>query len=173
MGIHSQDLVSQSRTPVHPQGQTSGKRTDAKRRVRTTWNSPGSSASNDKDLRRGSKMKVKSLSRVRLFVTPWTVAQQAPPPMGFSRQEYWRGLPFPSPGDLPDPRIKPRSHALQADALTSEPPGKRKLLPNPTLSSSLGQFYLQECRERNSGDCSSQHHQTEIRVIQHSYLLIL
>ena len=50
---------------------------------------------------------VKSLSRVRLFVTPWTVAYQAPPPMGFSRQEYWSGLPFPSPGDLPNPGIEP------------------------------------------------------------------
>ena len=68
--------------------------------------------------------KVKSLSRVRLFATLWTVAHQAPLSMGFSRQEYWSGLPFPSPGDLPDPGIKPRSPALQADALTSEPPGK-------------------------------------------------
>ena len=55
---------------------------------------------------------------------PWTVAHQAPPSMGFSRQEYWSGLPFPSPGDLPDPGIEPRSPALQADALTSAPPGK-------------------------------------------------
>ena len=70
------------------------------------------------------KVKVKSLSRVRLFATPWTVAYQAPPSMGFSRQEYWSGLPFPSPGDLPDPGIEPRSPALEADALTSEPPGK-------------------------------------------------
>ena len=87
------------------------------------------------------KVKVKSLIRVRLFVTPWTVAHQAPPSMGFSRQEhwsglplaplsmgfsrqeYWSGLPFPSPADLPDPGIKPRSPS-QADALTSEPPGK-------------------------------------------------
>ena len=68
------------------------------------------------------KVKVKSLSRVRLFVTPWTVAYQTPPSMGFSRQEYWSGLPFPSPGDLPDPGIEPRSPALQADPLTSEPP---------------------------------------------------
>ena len=67
---------------------------------------------------------VKSLSCVRLFVTLWTVAYQASPSMGFSRQEYWSGLPFPSPGDLPDPGIKPRSPALEADALTSEPPGK-------------------------------------------------
>ena len=55
---------------------------------------------------------------------PWTnVAHQAPPSMGFSRQEYWSGLPFPSPGDLPDPGIEPRSPTLHADALTSEPPG--------------------------------------------------
>ena len=67
-------------------------------------------------------LKVKSLSR--LFETPWTVAHQVPPFLGFSRQEYWSGLPFPSPGDLPDPGIKPRSPALQADALPSEPPGK-------------------------------------------------
>ena len=52
------------------------------------------------------KVKVKSLSRVRLFATPWTVAYQAPPSMGFFRQECWSGLPFPSPGDLPDPEIK-------------------------------------------------------------------
>ena len=67
---------------------------------------------------------VKSLSRVRLFATPWTVAYQAPPSTGFSRQEYWSGLPFPSPGDLPNPGIEPGSPTLQADALTSEPPGK-------------------------------------------------
>ena len=54
-------------------------------------------------------MKVKSLSRVQLFVTPWTVARQAPLPMGFSRQEYWSELPFPSPGDLPNPGIEPKS----------------------------------------------------------------
>ena len=67
---------------------------------------------------------MKLLSRVPLFATPWTVACQAPPSMGFSRQEYWSGLPFPSPGDLPCPGIEHRSPALQADALTSEPPGK-------------------------------------------------
>ena len=70
----------------------------------------------------GELYEVKSLSRVQLFATPWTVAYQAPPSMGFSRQEYWSGLPFPSPGDLPDPGIEPRSPALEADALTSEPP---------------------------------------------------
>ena len=64
-------------------------------------------------------------------MTPWTAAHQAPQSMGFSRQEYWSGLPFPSPGDLPDPGIKPRSPALQADALTSEPPGKP--IEDPTV----------------------------------------
>ena len=54
----------------------------------------------------------KPLSRVRLFATPWTVAYQALPSMGFSRQEYWSGLPFPSPGDLPNPGIEPGSPAL-------------------------------------------------------------
>ena len=62
------------------------------------------------------KVKVKSLSRVQLFVTPWIAAHQAPLSMGFSMQEYWSGLPFPSPGDFPDPGIKPRSRALQPDA---------------------------------------------------------
>ena len=58
---------------------------------------------------------------------PWTVVGQAPPSMGFSRQEYWTGLPFPSPGDLPDSGIKPRSPALQADSLLSEPPGNPRV----------------------------------------------
>ena len=78
---------------------------------------------------------VKSFSRVRLFETPWTVAYQAPLSMGFSRQEYWSGLPFPSPGDLPDPGMEPRASALQADALPSEPLGKPTIyfyfLPHP------------------------------------------
>ena len=56
------------------------------------------------------------------------VAYQASPSMGFSRQEYWSGLPFPSPGDLPDPGIEPRSPAMRADALPSEPPGHKYLL---------------------------------------------
>ena len=70
------------------------------------------------------KVKVKSLSHVQLFATPWTVAYQLPLSMGFSRQEYWSGLPFPFPGDLPNPGIEPESSALQADTLPSEPPGK-------------------------------------------------
>ena len=66
---------------------------------------------------------VNSLSRARLFATPWTVARQAPLSTGFSRQEYWSGLPFPSTGDLPNPGIEPMSPAWQARALSSEPPG--------------------------------------------------
>ena len=98
-----------------------------------------------------SEVKVKSLSHVWLFVTPWIVAYQAPPSMGFSRQECWSGLPFPSPlwtiqsmefpkpeywselphpplGDLPHPRIKPRSPALQTNSLPAEPQGKPRIL---------------------------------------------
>ena len=62
------------------------------------------------------KFKVKPLGRVQLFMTPWTLTHQAPPSLGFSRQEYWRALPFPSPGDLPHPGIKSGSLALQADS---------------------------------------------------------
>ena len=64
------------------------------------------------------KWKCQSLSRVRLFVTPWTVAHQAPLSVEFSRQEYWSGLPGPPPGDRPDPGIKPRSPALQSYSFT-------------------------------------------------------
>ena len=56
--------------------------------------------------------------------TQWSIARQAPLSMGFPRQEYWSGLPFHSPGSLPDPRIEPRFPALQADSLLTEPPGK-------------------------------------------------
>ena len=71
---------------------------------------------------------VQSLSCVQLFVNPWTVALQAPLAMGFPRQEYWSGLPFPSLGDLPDPGIELGSPTLWADALPSEPPGSKLLL---------------------------------------------
>ena len=61
---------------------------------------------------------VKSLSRVWLFATPWTVASQAPPSMGFSRQGYWSGLPFPSPGDFPNPGIESRSTRIVGTCFT-------------------------------------------------------
>ena len=63
-------------------------------------------------------------SRVQLFVTIWTVAREDPLSMGFSRQEYWSGLPFPSPGDLPNPGIEPESLALAGSFFTTEPPRK-------------------------------------------------
>ena len=73
-------------------------------------------------------MKVKSesevLSRVRLLATPWTAAYQAPPSMDFSRQEYWSGVPFPPPGDFPDPGMEPMSSALAGGFFITEPPGK-------------------------------------------------
>ena len=72
-----------------------------------------------------SSLKVKVLvSHVQLFTTPWTVAHQALCPWGFSRQEYWSGLPFPSPGDLPKPGIEPASPAVAGGFFTTEPPGK-------------------------------------------------
>ena len=82
------------------------------------------------------RKKSKLLSHVRLFATAWTVAYQASPSMGFSRGEYWSGFPFPSPGHLPDPGIKPRSPALQANALPSEPSGK------PYMFQSTHYFYI-------------------------------
>ena len=75
-------------------------------------------------------------SRVRLFATPWTVSHQAPLSMGFSRQEYWDGLPFPSRGNLPDPGLKPGSPVLQGDSLLAKAPGK------PSLAETLPQIHL-------------------------------
>ena len=104
-----------------------------------------------------------SLSLVRLFATPQTVARQAHLSTGFSRQEHWSGLPCPPPGDLPNPGIKLRSLALRADSLPSEPPGKptaplqkkkkRKDTANKSgwkassngTQSDDGKWYLQEC----------------------------
>ena len=77
------------------------------------------------------KARKRSSSVVSDSVTPWTVARQAPLSMGFSRQGYWSGLPFPSPGDLPNPGIESRSPTLQAYSLPSEPPGKPKHLTLP------------------------------------------
>ena len=79
-----------------------------------------------------SEPNVKSLSRVRIFVTPVDCSLPGSSSMGFSRQGYWSGLPFPSPGIFPDPGIEPGSSALQADALPSEPPGNPITTPNWT-----------------------------------------
>ena len=104
------------------------------------------------------KVNVKSLSRARLFATPWAVAYQAPLSMGFSRQERWNGLPFPSPGDLPDPGIEPGSPALGADALPSEPQafsicGERGLLFTVGFSS-WRLLWLQSTGSRHVGSTS-------------------
>ena len=80
---------------------------------------------------------VKSFSHVRLFATSWAEASEAPSSMEFSRQEYWRGLPFPSPGDVPDPGLEPGSPTLQADALPSEPPGSLESESHSVISDSL------------------------------------
>ena len=91
------------------------------------------------------------LGRVQLFATPCTAARQAPLPMGFSREEYWRGLPFPSPGGLPHPGIKPGSPASQADSLPPEPPGKLEtdkwwLSPlSPAAAAAAAAKALQSC----------------------------
>ena len=69
-------------------------------------------------------MNVLAVSCVRLSVTPWTITHKAPLSMEFSMQQYWSGLPFPSPGNLPNQGIKPGSPALKADSLPSQPPGK-------------------------------------------------
>ena len=88
-------------------------------------------------------VKWKALSYIWFFVTPSTVACQAPLSMGFSRKEYWNGLPFPFPGDLPNPGFKPRSPTLQADSLLSEPPGKPKNTGDGSLSLLQGTFPTQ------------------------------
>ena len=86
---------------------------------------------------------VKSLSHVWFFVIPWTVAYQVPLSMEFSRQEYWSRLPFPSPGDLPDPGIEPRSPALQANTLPPELPGMPSIWPSNFTSR---QIYPEETK---------------------------
>ena len=86
-----------------------------------------------------ARVRVCSLSRVQLFATPWTVSRQAPLSVGFLRQEYWSGLPFLSPGDLPDPGIKLESPASAGEFFTSEPPGK------PIIMNSICYFSLRAC----------------------------
>ena len=98
------------------------------------------------------KVKVKSLSHVRLFVTPWTVTYQALRSTGFSRQEYWSGLPFPSPGDLPNPGIKPGSPVLQTDALPSEPLGKPLLLLSTCTVDNHKNYLLEVLHKEGYGD---------------------
>ena len=77
-----------------------------------------------------------------VFATPWTITCQVPLSMGFSRQEHWSGLPFPSPGDLPNPGIKPGSPTLQVDSLPAEPPGKPKECQTISKMNSTNQIML-------------------------------
>ena len=105
-------------------------------------------------IRYRKKKKVTSLSHVRRFATPWTVAYQAPPSMGFSRQKYWNRLPFTSPGDLPNPGIEPTSPTLQADTLPSEPPGKPKLSGGCNISRYYSSF--SDWRKNRSIELTSQ-----------------
>ena len=88
------------------------------------------------------RVKWKSLSHVWLFATPWTIQS-----MEFSRPEYWSGQPFPSPGDLPNPGIKPGSPALQADSLPAEPQGKPRNTGVGSLSLLQGIFPSQESNQ--------------------------
>ena len=88
---------------------------------------------------------MKSLSCVRLFATPWTIAHQAPLSMEFSRQKYWSRLPFPSPGDLSNPGIELGASSLWADALPSEPPGKSEASLNTHLVAP--KFLISSCVE--------------------------
>ena len=100
----------------------------------------------------------------------WTVANQASPSMGFSRQEYQSGLPFPSPGDLPDPGIEPRPPALQADALLSEPPEKPHLIKKRNQRAHL----LTLCTLTNENSCETQwnsgHLQAQRRGLTRNWL---
>ena len=91
----------------------------------------------------------RALGRARLSATPWTAARQAPRSTKFSRQEYWSGLPFPSPGDLFNPRIEPGSLASQADSLPSEPPGKSDGTFSSVQFSSVSQSCLTLCDPMN------------------------
>ena len=87
-------------------------------------------------------MDAQLLSHVQLFATPWTIAHQAHLSMEFSRQEYWSGLPFPPPGDLPDPGVEPTSPALAGGFFTAEPPGKYVIPQLAVIKPSLN--YLTE-----------------------------
>ena len=85
---------------------------------------------------------VSFLSRIQLFMTPWTIAHLAPLSVEFSRQEYWCGLPFPSPGDLPVPVTEPGSPALQADSLLDAPPGKPVVVHSISCAQSFSYVWL-------------------------------
>ena len=87
------------------------------------------------------------LSCIQLFLTPWTVACQSLLSMGFSKQEYWSKLPFPSSGDLPHPGIEPRPPALQADSLPFEPPGMHTPVPPTPCKKKKTYMFKKNCNQ--------------------------
>ena len=95
-------------------------------------------------------------------MTPWTLARQAPLSTEFSRQEYWSGLPFPSPGDLPDPGIKPASPAFQADSSLSEPPGKAMSPAKPGRVIKATRFYFTKTLVPRFNSVSAYRGQTQL-----------
>ena len=104
-------------------------------------------------------------SHVQIFATPWAVASQALPSMGFSRQEYWSGLPFPSPGNLPNPGIKSWSPTLQADSFPSEPPGKPDVkfcqAKNCKFWVMIGAIWILQLELQGAGVCQVQQTKNE------------
>ena len=121
----------------------------------------------DAGSRTSQNMSYSVVSAYSVIETPWTVVRQASPSMGFFRQEYWNGLPFPPPGDLPEPRIQPTSPALAGGLFTTEPPGKplylldsNKMLKNEQSVTSYLQSihepaFMNPCVNRPTGGCSS------------------
>ena len=105
-----------------------------------------------KYLRRKERKKVKLLSHVRLFATPWTIACQAPPSMGFSRQEYWNGLPFPSPGESSQPRDQTQVSCIAGRFFTAEVPGKPGFAK---VSDSVGDLALEAGLAHRCQRCKS------------------
>ena len=103
--------------------------------------------------------KFQLVSRVWLFATPWTVSRQVPPSMEFSRQEYWNRLSFPSPGDLPNPGIKPQSPALQPDSLPSEPLGK------PHIVGKANPQFCNRVKAELIMNSSSKHHHLKLLLL--------
>ena len=103
-----------------------------------------------------------SLSHIQLFVTPWTIAYQAALSMGFSRQEYWSGLPCPPPGELPSLGIEPRPPALQADSLSSETQSWVVIFLREFLANVSAMFGF---REQHNGDLDSLSEPTMLRNI--------
>ena len=97
-------------------------------------------------------MVVKTLSRVQLFVTPSTVAHQAPPSMGFSRHDYWSRLPFPSPGNLSDPGIKPASPTLAGRFSPTVPPWEAPLKYCKIYQNATHRYEVRKCNWKTGAD---------------------